>query len=134
MVSGLVALIAAKGAAVGGAFLVIWIIFWLVVAAAFGYWGMKVLVRKGYDAWLGFVLGFFLTWIGIIICYVIPDKSKPAMSTGMAPTMGAATPPAPMGGGMAPPAPPAAPTPPAAAPTPPPPAGPTPPAPPRPQA
>jgi len=125
-VGSIAALVAAKGAALGGAFLFVMLV-WLVIAAALGYWGMKVLAKKGHPAWLGFVLGFFLELIGIIICYVLPAKTaaKPMASTGMPMA------PPPMGGMAPPPAAPMA-TPPAAAPTPPPPAPPAPPTPPAP--
>ena len=136
MVGSVAVLVAAKGAAVGGFF--IFMLIGLAIAVAFGYWGMKVVTKKGHAAWLGFVLGFFVSWVGIIICYVLPAKTapKPMASMGMPGTM----PTAPPMGGMAPPPaapmapPPAAPmaTPPAAAPTPPPPAPPAPPTPPTP--
>jgi hypothetical protein len=120
------ALVAAKGAAIGGLF---FFLIYAVIIAAFLYWGYKIATKKGYAVWIGLVLAFFLGLIGIIILYVLPDKSRQVRSTpmGMSGMMPPAQPPM---GGMAPPAAPMAPppmaAPPAAAPTPPP-APPTPP-------
>jgi len=128
------ALIAGKGGAVvGGIFGLIIVLVAIVISIAIIYWGWKIAQKKGYSPWIGFLLAFFLGLIGIIILYVMPDKStaKPLS----APMMGAPpSAPSPMGQVATPPsAPPtAAPAPPPAAPTPPapPPTGGTPPAPP----
>jgi hypothetical protein len=133
MVGSVAALFAAKGSAIGGLF---FFLFYIVIIAAFLFWGYKIAVGKGYAAWIGLVLAFFLGLIGIIILYVLPKKSKPSPMTSMGMPGSMPMAPPPMGGMTPPPAPmatpPAAPmaSPPPAAPTPPPPAPPAPPAPP----
>jgi hypothetical protein len=64
--------LAAKGAAAGAA-LFIWLIA-LAIGIVIIVWGWKVAKRKGYSPWIGFALTFFLSWIGLIIVYVLPDK------------------------------------------------------------
>jgi hypothetical protein len=107
-VSELAAIVAARGAAFGFfAF-----IFWVVIVVVFCYWGAKVVTGKGYNMWIGIALAFFLSWIGIIICYVLPKKQTTSMpmAAGPSPYQPAGPPPPPPAAPMAtPPAPPAAP-------------------------
>jgi hypothetical protein len=55
-----------------------------LVALAIGvvvlYWGYWIATRRGYSAWLGLALAFFLGLIGIIILYVLPTR-RPATPT-----------------------------------------------------
>ena len=127
MVGSIAALVAAKGGAIAGLFL---LLVWLVSLAVwilFIWLCVKKSKEKGYETWIGLLLGIFLSWIGLlIVMFALPDKGapKPMAPMGMPGSMPTAPPPM---GGMAPP--PAAPmaAPPAAAPTPPPPAPPAPP-------
>ena len=56
-------------------------VLFAVVAMAIGvavlYWGYWIAKQRGYSAWLGLALAFFLGLIGIIILYVLPTK-RPA--------------------------------------------------------
>ena len=140
MVGSIAALVAAKGAAIGGLFLLLVWLVGLAVWILFIWLCVKKSKEKGYETWIGLLLGIFLSWIGLlIVMFALPDKGapKPMAPMGMPGSMPMATPPAapmatPPAAPMAPP--PAAPmaTPPAAAPTPPPPAPPAPPTPPTP--
>jgi hypothetical protein len=134
MESGLAAVVAAKGGAIA-AFIIVIIV--MAIWAVFLFWGWKVAKGKGYSPWIGLALAFFLGLIGIIICYVLPQKGAPQVTgtpmmggTPMAPSpMGQTAVPAPPAAAPAPPAAPpqaaAPPAPPAGGPTPPPPAPPT---------
>tara|TARA_B100001564_G_scaffold339124_1_gene331588 strand:- start:421 stop:636 length:216 start_codon:yes stop_codon:yes gene_type:complete len=52
----------------------------LIVIAIIGLipaiWGMNVTKKKGQPKGLGFLLGFVFSLVGVIICYVLPDKTK----------------------------------------------------------
>ena len=37
-------------------------------------WGMNVCKKKGQPKGLGFLLGFVFSLVGVIICYILPDK------------------------------------------------------------
>jgi hypothetical protein len=63
------------GGILAGIGILIWII-WLVVLLALGYWGSKIVTKKGYPAIVGWLLGFFVSCIGIIICFILPDKDN----------------------------------------------------------
>ena len=56
------------------------IILILVVGSIFALlpaiWGMMVAKKKGQPKGLGFLLGFVFSLMGVIICYVLPDKNK----------------------------------------------------------
>jgi hypothetical protein len=55
-----------------------WLYVLLVVAwFAFGYWGATIAVKKQYNFWLGFVVGFLGGILGIIVLYIIhPNKNS----------------------------------------------------------
>ena len=38
-------------------------------------WGMDIAVKKGYPAWLGFLLAFFLNIFGLAILAILPHKT-----------------------------------------------------------
>ena len=51
------------------------VIIWLIaLVVGIIVWGWKVVKRRGYSPWIGVALAFFLRWIGIIICYVLPTR------------------------------------------------------------
>jgi len=56
-------------------------VLFAIVALAIGvavlYWGYWIAKQRGYSAWLGLALAFFLGLFGIIILYVLPTK-RPA--------------------------------------------------------
>ena len=41
-------------------------------------WGMDIAVKKGYPAWVGFLLALFLNVIGLAILAVLPTKTAAA--------------------------------------------------------
>ena len=45
-------------------------------------WGMDIAVKKGYPAWVGFLLALFLNVIGLAILAVLPTKTTAANRTG----------------------------------------------------
>ncbi len=77
--SGVTAIVGASGGAAFGVVGVIALVIWILSM----YFGWKIASRKGYSRWLGLVLGFFLSWIGLIIVAVIPRRgSRGAPDTG----------------------------------------------------
>lgn len=46
----------------------------IIIILAFGYWGYNVFENKGRQGWKGFLWGFFLGLIGILITYLFSDK------------------------------------------------------------
>jgi hypothetical protein len=69
------------------------IVLTVAIPCAFGYWCLTVLRKNGRSPAAGFALGFFLTWIGVIIAYAIGrPKQAPTPTPASYPT-----PPAPPG-------------------------------------
>ena len=46
----------------------------LIVYILPAIWGMNVCKKKGQPKVLGFLLGLVFSLVGVIICYVLPDK------------------------------------------------------------
>ena len=44
-------------------------------------WGMDIAVKKGYPAWVGFLLALFLNVFGLAILAVLPTKTSVANQT-----------------------------------------------------
>ena len=44
-------------------------------------WGMDIAVKKGYPAWVGFLLALFLNIFGLAILAVLPTKTTAANRT-----------------------------------------------------
>ena len=44
-------------------------------------WGMDIAVKKGYPAWVGFLLALFLNVFGLAILAVLPTKTSAANQT-----------------------------------------------------
>ena len=55
---------------------IILILLTFIPALLFGFWGMKVAQKKGHPKALGFLLGLVFSLVGIIVCYILPDKNK----------------------------------------------------------
>lgn len=48
---------------------------WFAAQVSFGWWAMKVALRKGHNQWLGFLLGFVLMPVGVLLCHLLKPKS-----------------------------------------------------------
>lgn len=55
-------------------------LLYLIIWAAFGFWGYKVMESKNRNTGVGIALGVLLGIIGVIICYM--HSAKPAPSNG----------------------------------------------------
>jgi uncharacterized membrane protein YeaQ/YmgE (transglycosylase-associated protein family) len=42
----------------------------LIIGLFTGWWGQKIMERKGRNESVGFWLGFLLNFFGVIICYI----------------------------------------------------------------
>jgi len=54
--------------------ILIFVVSIIVFAPAF--WGMNIAKKKGQPKGLGFLLGLVFSLMGVIICYVLPDKNN----------------------------------------------------------
>ena len=75
MTSGICVRVAA-GSALGAGLGLLVTLVGLAVAIAILYWGYRIAKKRGYPAWLGLVLAFFLGLIGILILYLLPAKTR----------------------------------------------------------
>ena len=64
------------GNGVPASFVILVYLFMLLIWAALGLWGGKIVQGKGYDFWIGFVAGFFGGIVGIIVLYVIKPATR----------------------------------------------------------
>lgn len=46
----------------------------IAILLALGYWGYNVFENKGRQGWKGFLWGFFLGLIGVLITYMFSTK------------------------------------------------------------
>lgn len=46
----------------------------LIIGGLLGWWGSAVMAKKGRSPLAGFLLGFILGIIGVVICYIHSDK------------------------------------------------------------
>lgn len=47
-----------------------------IILLAFGYWGYNVFENKNREGWKGFLWGFFLGFIGVIVTYCFSTKTE----------------------------------------------------------
>ncbi|MBU1670177.1 MAG: TIGR04086 family membrane protein [Actinobacteria bacterium] len=48
----------------------------VVIGGLMGYWAGRVAQRKGYAFWMGFLAGFAIGILGVLVMYLVPDRRK----------------------------------------------------------
>jgi hypothetical protein len=56
------------------------VIFWFVQAALFGFWGYTIGVKTSHPT-RGFALGFFFSWLGVLIVWLV-GRNEPRVTPG----------------------------------------------------
>ncbi|MFH1149637.1 MAG: hypothetical protein V1748_04100 [Actinomycetota bacterium] len=49
----------------------------VLIAGLMGFWAGKVAQRKGYAFWIGFLAGFAIGLLGVLLMYLITDRGPP---------------------------------------------------------